>query len=71
MSLFYYRTISRSNLELFKLKDLDTRSSYKSKEEEKEEGNVIDVVRPENDSLIDPPIHHTRHVTVRKEKCLK
>ena len=71
LSLLYYRTISRSSSEFSKLEDLHVGSSYKSEEEEKEEEDVIDVARPENDSSTDSPTHHTRHVTIRKEKRLK
>ena len=70
MSPLHYRTISQSNLELSKLKDLYVGSLYKREEEKKEE-NVINVVKSENDSLLDSPTHHTRHVITRKEKRLK
>ena len=71
MSPLHYCTISRSSSELSELEDLHVGPSYKNEEEEEEEEDVIDVARPENDSLTGPPAHRTRHVTTREGKRLK
>ena len=63
--------ISQSSSELSKLEDLYVGSLYKREEEEKEEGDVIDVVKPENDSLLGPPTHRTRYAVTRKGKRSK
>ena len=71
LSSLYHYTTSQSSLELSKLEDLYTGLLYKRKEEEKEEGNVIDVVKSENNSLSDPSVHRTRHAATREGKRSK
>ena len=71
MSSLYYYTISQSSLKLSKLKDLYVKLSYKREEEEKEEENIINVIKLENNSLLDLLVYRTRYVITRKEKHLK